>query len=131
MNALNLVAENFFLLVLVVYKLKADNHFISCLLLKRSKTDISKQVCGRYPVLHSWEHSDPRLLVCEAFLLHNSSEQHSPNANHQDGPKGLMGPVSNVTLALIYLLLSSTYFCLLGRLNAWLLLYFSIRMSVS
>lgn len=33
--------------------------------------DIGKDICGRYPGVHYWEHDDPRLLVCEAYLLPN------------------------------------------------------------
>jgi hypothetical protein len=39
----------------------------------RSKQDIGKDVCGRYPGFHYWEHTDPRLIVCETFLQHNTS----------------------------------------------------------
>jgi intraflagellar transport protein 140 len=34
--------------------------------------EISKEICGRFPGVHHWEHYDPRLLVCEAYLLPNS-----------------------------------------------------------
>lgn len=42
-------------------------------MIKRSKQDIGKEVCGRYPGLHYWEHTDPRLIVCEIFLQHNNT----------------------------------------------------------
>ena len=29
-------------------------------------------MCGRYPGVHHWEHFDPRLLVCEAYLSSNA-----------------------------------------------------------
>lgn len=34
--------------------------------------EIGKEISGRYPGVHYWEHDDPRLLVCEAYLLPNS-----------------------------------------------------------
>ncbi|CAF0790150.1 unnamed protein product [Brachionus calyciflorus] len=39
---------------------------------EKSKLEIGKEICGRYPSVHHWEHYDPRLLVCEAYLLPNS-----------------------------------------------------------
>ena len=38
----------------------------------RSRLEIGKEIGGRYPGVHHWEHFDPRLLVCEAYLLPNS-----------------------------------------------------------
>ena len=38
----------------------------------RSKIEIGKEVCNRYPGVHHWEHFDPRLLVCEAYLSSNA-----------------------------------------------------------
>jgi intraflagellar transport protein 140 len=40
---------------------------------EKSKIEIGKEVGGRYPSVHHWEHFDPRLLVCEAYLLSSSS----------------------------------------------------------
>ena len=45
---------------------------------KRSKIEIGKEVCGRYPGVHHWEHFDPRLLVCEAYLSPNGSKKPLP-----------------------------------------------------
>lgn len=47
--------------------------------IKRSRIDIGKQISGRYPGVHYWEHDDPRLLVCEAYLLPNSFIEKAKN----------------------------------------------------
>ena len=39
----------------------------------RSKIEIGKEICGRYPGVHHWEHFDSRLLVCEIYALPNSN----------------------------------------------------------
>ena len=40
---------------------------------EKSKIEIGKEVCGRYPGVHYWEHFDARLLVCEIYALPNGS----------------------------------------------------------
>ncbi len=39
---------------------------------EKSKIEIGKEVSGRYPGVHYWEHFDSRLLVCEIYALPNS-----------------------------------------------------------
>ena len=41
----------------------------------RSKIEIGREICGRYPGVHHWEHHDPRLLVCEAYLSPNTASK--------------------------------------------------------
>jgi hypothetical protein len=45
-------------------------------------------------VLHIWEHTDPRLLVCEAFLFHNSTDKITTNVTDQNEETDFAGPVS-------------------------------------
>ena len=40
-------------------------------------------MCGRYPGVHHWEHFDPRLLVCEAYMSSNAV-QAKKSTNNKD-----------------------------------------------
>ena len=44
-------------------------------------------MCGRYPGFHYWEHTDPRLIVCETFLQHNTSNSSYGTNSYPDPPK--------------------------------------------
>lgn len=70
---------------------------------EKSKHEISRDVCGRYPDLHYWDQSDNRLFVCEAFLQHASSSQIQSQTNFDgDNSNELNEPAECLVVSMFF-----------------------------
>ncbi|CAL1531559.1 unnamed protein product [Lymnaea stagnalis] len=62
---------------------------------ERGKTQAAKDIAGRYPVSQYWDASEPKLFVCEAWILsdtinHNASKKPSLTKIVEEGPVEIM-----------------------------------------
>ncbi|BFZ17235.1 hypothetical protein BsWGS_20274 [Bradybaena similaris] len=62
---------------------------------ERGKNQAAKDIAGRYPIVHYWDPAEPKLCVCEAWILpnvtdHSQKKTHSLTRVIEEGPVEVM-----------------------------------------